>query len=116
MNWRSIELNGYSYFSDKGYRILVPLVSGESYDFVAEKNGEFIRVNVKAAGLKSKRDLNSWSISAASGAGNKNLSEVKCDVYLVWLGFKSQFIELPGSFFIGSKSKSKLIPKEIIHN
>ncbi|KKN85517.1 hypothetical protein LCGC14_0278400 [marine sediment metagenome] len=77
-NWQTVELTGYSYYSNKGYRILISLVTDHGYDFVAEKDGEFIRVNVKVAGLKAKTIKNSWSISKGGALTTK--SEV--DVYL----------------------------------
>ena len=114
MDWKTVELSGYTHYSEQGYRILIPLVSGEGFDFVAEKNAEYVRVNVKCAGLKTKKASNSWAISVSSGGGNKNIDEIKCDVFLVWLPAHKKFIEIGGDFFIGSKSKSKLIPKHLL--
>lgn len=114
MDWKTIELSGYAYYSARGYRILIPLVSGEGFDFVAHKDNEYIQVNVKCAGLKSKKIPNSWSISVSSGGGNKSINAAKCDVFLVWLPVHEKFIEIDGDFFIGSKSKSKLIPKHLL--
>lgn len=114
MDWKTVELSGYTYYSARGYRILIPLVSGEGFDFVAEKNNEYVRVNVKCAGIKTKKIPDSWSISVASGAGSKNIDEVKCDVFLVWLPAHNKFIEIGGDFFVGSKSKSKIIPKHLL--
>ncbi|KKM00295.1 hypothetical protein LCGC14_1805800, partial [marine sediment metagenome] len=82
MKWESVELRGYSYYSERGYRILVPLVDVSGYDFVAEKDGTFIRVNVKRAGLKSKDNPNSWSIARASGSFKVGKDVVNIDVYL----------------------------------
>lgn len=119
MDWQSVELLGYSYYSSQGYRILVSLVRTDGYDFVVEKQGVFTRVNVKKAGIKSKKYPNSWSVSAASGALGRTVpvtvaktSEI--DVLLVYLPHQHRFIELPGDFFSGSKSKSKLIPKDLL--
>jgi len=113
MDWETVELMGYAYYSEKGYRILAPLVVNHSYDFVAEKDGLFVRVNVKKAGLKSKLDPNSWAIYIDAGAARGPINEVCCDVYLAWVDSCKRFIEIDGRFFIGSKSKSKIIPKSL---
>lgn len=114
MDWKTVELMGYAYYSERGYRILAPLVVNHGYDFVAEKGGLFIRVNVKKAGLKSKSDPNSWAISISSGTSKRPVDEVCCDVYLAWVDSCKRFIEIDGGFFIGSKSKSKIIPKSLL--
>ena len=113
MDWQSVELLGYAYFSEKGYRILVPVVRYDGYDFVAEKNGEFIRVNVKMAGLKDRTRSNSWSISQAGGSGAGYHENHQVDVYLTWLPHKEKFVELDGDFLLGGNSKSKRIPLEL---
>ena len=113
MEWEVVELMGYAHYAKLGYRILTPLVKNDGYDFVAEKDGSFIRVNVKLAGKKSRKIENSWSISIASGSNNR-INKVVCDIFLVMLPHKCVFIELPGDFFVGSKSKSKLIPRQMI--
>ncbi|WP_339200416.1 group I intron-associated PD-(D/E)XK endonuclease [Paenibacillus sp. FSL P2-0322] len=117
MNWETIELLGYSYYSSKGYSILIKLVSNSNYDFVAERDGTYIKVNVKRAGLKSKSIPTSWSISQASGSNplsKTRENKPKVDVYLVWLPHLEKFIELPGDFFEGANSKSKIIPKKYL--
>lgn len=118
MDWQSVELLGYSYYSSQGYRILVSLVRTDGYDFVAEKDGTFIRVNVKKAGLKSRKYPNSWSVSMASGSSGSPTagggSPTQADILLVYLPNQERFIELPGDFFNGAKSKSKLIPKGLL--
>jgi len=115
MDWQSAELAGYSYYANKGYRIFVPLVYGDGYDFIAEKSGEMLRVNVKVSGLKDRTDTASWSISQASGfkphASRQN--KVPCDVFLVYMPEQSRFIELPGDFLDCGNSKSRRIPKEM---
>ena len=114
MKWEVVELMGYAYFAEKGYRICVPLVQNSGYDFVAEKDGEFLRVNVKKAGLKVKGQFNSWSISQASGSLGKDFSsDSQCDVYLAYLPNVGRFIEIDGQFFKGCKSKSKTIPARL---
>jgi hypothetical protein len=113
--WQIIELLGYGYFARKGYRIFVPLVNFQGYDFVAEKDGKFTSVNVKVAGLKNPSCSNSWSISQPSG-GSKgfNKIKIKCDVYLVYLPKQERFIELSGDFLDVGNSKSRLIPKNML--
>ena len=114
MDWRTAELAGYQYYSAKGYRILVSLVHSDTYDFVAEKEGTFLKVNVKVAGLKTPSNPNSWSISKSGS--QKASVHYDCDVYLVWLPHKEQFIELSGDFFDGTKSKSRQIPVKLTKN
>lgn len=114
--WQTVEMMGYAHFSEKGYRIFVPLVVNYGYDFVAEKDGEFIKVNVKLAGLKSRADGNSWSISQAGGSFTNEPKEekYKIDVYLAYLPEPfNKFVELPGDFFEGTVSKSKAIPRKL---
>lgn len=105
---------GYAHYSEKGYRILTPLVSNEGYDFVAEKNGEFIRVNVKKAGLKDKSNPKSLSISSASGGYANSRNKLTADIYLTWIPQNKKFIELPGELLVGGNSKSKIIPKKYL--
>lgn len=115
MSWQAIEMLGYAHFASLGYRVLVPLVRNDSIDFVAEMSGTFTRVNVKVAGLKSRKQGNSWSISLSSGAGRRRGDE-GVDIYLAWLPDQKRFIELPGDFFRSTCSKSKLIPKAFLMN
>ena len=116
MDWKTVELMGYAYYSNLGYNIFVPLVTSYGYDFIAEKEGLFIRVNVKLSGLKSKKFKNSWSISMSGGSNKKVIKNNKnnCDIFLTYIPHKLKFIELPGNFFDNVKSRSKLIPKELI--
>lgn len=112
-SWEVVELMGYAYYADRGFRILVPLVNNKGYDFVAEQNGNFVRVNVKLAGLKSKKlSSSSWSISTSGATTDRDI--LCCDEYLVFLPHKNRFITLPGDFFIGSKTKAKLLPKHLV--
>lgn len=113
MDWQTVELLGYAYYSERGYRVLVALVRNDGYDFVAEKDGEFVRVNVKVAGLKDKTNFNSWSISQASGAAARHRAKAPCDVFLTYLPEQQRFIELPGDFLCIGNSKSRRVPKEM---
>jgi len=114
MDWKTIELLGFTYYSEQGYRILIPLVSSEGYDFVAEKAGQYLRVNVKKAGLKDPNKPHSWSISKASGvSSNKqhNPDKLPVDVFLAYFPAPyNKFVPLPGGFFTGSNTKAKRIP------
>ena len=109
MDWKTIEMLGYTYYSNKGYTILVSLVTNYGYDFVAEKNGKFIRVNAKKACLRDKKKKNSWSVSQ-----EKNKYKNPVDTFLVWLPHLEKFIELPNDFFNNHESKIRRIPKEYI--
>lgn len=113
MEWQEVEMLGYTHFASKGYRILIPLVSNEGYDFVAEKEGEFVRVNVKKAGLKDKRDPRSWSISQSSGGCSTSRDRQSVDVYLTWMPEQKRFIEIEGGFLNGGNSKSRRIPSSL---
>jgi hypothetical protein len=119
IDWRSKEILGYNYYSEQGYKILVALVKSNGYDFAIERRGEFKRVNVKVAGLKSKGNPNSWSISIPGGKPHNTYWKDKvnrryADIYLVWLPHQERFIELDGDFFKNCKSKSKVIPKSYL--
>jgi len=105
---------GYTHYSKQGYKILVPLVTSFGYDFLVDfNNGTFLRVNVKLAGLKDKKDTNGWAISKTGSQDGIDISSY-CDIYLVWLPHKKEFIELPSDFFNDVKSKSKRIPKKYL--
>lgn len=95
-DWVSIELLGYTYYSKRGYRILVPLVINKGYDFIAEKEGEFIKVNVKSA----HKHGSNWCISTSMCETKQG---TQCDIFLAWLPEKNKFIELPGDFFKKSR-------------
>lgn len=117
-DWRTVEMMGYTYYSSKGYRILVSLVDNHIYNFVAEKSGKFLRINVVQAYLNHRDRPNSWAISRAASTLSKEdydatISE-KLDIYLAWLPHQERFIELDVDFFANSKSKHRLIPKDLM--
>lgn len=114
MDWETIELLGYAYYAKRGYRILISLIKFSGYDFVIEKEGNFARVNVKTCGLKDRRDPNSWCIMQAGYTYAHPEKNYPADLYLAWLPDKGDFIELPGTFFDKTKSKSRRIPKSLI--
>jgi hypothetical protein len=116
MDWQTIEMLGYAYYSQRGYRVLVSLVRTNDYDFVVEKDGEFKRVNVKLAGLKKKSEKNSWSISQSSGSKYRAIEKAgsNVDVYLAYLPHEERFVEIDGDFFVGVNSKCKRVPRELL--
>lgn len=117
-SWASVEMMGYAYYSDKGYRILISLVDNSIYNFVAEKSGVFLRVNVVQAFINDKSKPNSWAVSRAATTLTSHDYHSKIedmlDIYLVWLPNVSKFIELDADFFKGTNSKKKLIPKALL--
>ncbi|MGG0739567.1 group I intron-associated PD-(D/E)XK endonuclease [Niallia taxi] len=109
-DWKLIEMKGIIYYCEKGFSILFKITDHYGYDFVIEKNGDFKRVNVKVAYLKTDKK-NVWAISAPGSKDwlEKKYSEV-LDIYLVWLPHKGKFIELDGTFLDGLRSKVRSIP------
>ncbi|MDC1538163.1 group I intron-associated PD-(D/E)XK endonuclease [Pelagibacteraceae bacterium] len=136
LTWEAIEALSLTHYISLGYSVLIPIIKTRSYDLAIEKNGNVKLVNVKVAGLKDKRQKDSWSISRSSSTSNsiykrKNIKEsyaaiasrslkdlinkkLVIDIFLVWIPYKKKFIEINGDFFVGSGSKSKRIPKEIL--
>lgn len=116
MDWQTVETMGYAYYSGRGYRVLIPVVRTNAYDFVAEKNGQFIRVNVKLAGLKDKKSPDSWSISSTGNKSEINRKQMRdwVDVYLAYMPHQNRFIELPGDFLSGGNSKARRIPRSFL--
>lgn len=113
MDWKTIEMMGYAYYAEMGYRILLPIVDTSAYDFVAEKSGIFIKVNVKVAGLRDNKDPNSWAISQSSGGHAGHHKKENIDIFLSWLPSLEKFIEIQGDFFNVGNSKSRRIPKKL---
>lgn len=68
------------------------------YDFVAERGGRFIRVNVKLATEDPVRSPRISRPGRTSAAGDP-------DLYLVFVRSKNQFVQLPGAFLKGKKSR-----------
>lgn len=113
VSWQTVEVMGYAHYTARGFRVCVPIVRNDGYDFIAEKDGTFLRVNVKLAGLKDRNDPTSWCISMASGASRSVRRAAAVDVFLAYLPHLDRFVELPGSFFEGARSKSKHIPRHL---
>lgn len=116
MDWQTVETMGYAYYSARGYRVLIPVVRTNAYDFVAEKNGQFVRVNVKLAGLKDNKRPDSWSISSSGNKSEDNRKQMRewVDIYLAYLPHQQRFIELPGDFLSGGNSKARRIPQSLL--
>ena len=104
-----MEALGAAYFIEKGYSVLVPFGDSTHYDFVVEKDGKCLRVNVK----KAYRDRRSYRISL-SGKAIGIEREANVDVYLAILPEHNCFMELGGDFFDQCRSRSRVIPKEIV--
>lgn len=118
VDWRTIEISGYTYYSSKGYRILVSLANNTVYNFAIEKDGEFSRVHVTQAFLKDRNKPNSWAASRTATTLSKsdyddNVEQL-IDIYLVWLPHQARFIELEADFFSSVNSKNRLIPKYLL--
>ncbi len=99
------EITALGYYAALGYRILLPLVDGEGYDFVAEKAGKFTRINVKVACRVSTTTHSYWRVSLCAG-GDRNRSAAECvDVFLVWVPSpRNEFIELGKAEVAGKRS------------
>ncbi|MBA7626978.1 hypothetical protein ES703_34439 [subsurface metagenome] len=123
LEWSDIELHGYLYYSQQGYRILVPPVINKGYDFAIEKNGRFKRVNVKKAWMKPYKTSPSYHIST-------NLHKLKkyrdlplpealkflkndCDLFLIWLPDHNKFIETTPDFLVWTNSARCRVPPEL---
>lgn len=110
--WQTIEALGAAYFIQQGYSVLVPFGDSNYYDFIVEKDGDFKRVNVKKAHLDR---CTCWRISLPRMRhGGTAMEHPEVDCYLAYLADLQLFIELGGDFFIGAKSKTKVIPKAIV--
>lgn len=111
MKWQTIEMLGYTYYSEKGYRIFTEIVGNADFDFIAYKDGNFVRVNVKKAQKRTDKK-EQWKVTLSGGSKKtpNNVKGVVCDIYLVWVPEQERFIELDGDFFLNVKSKSKTIP------
>ena len=109
IRWQTLEALGAAYYIEKGYSVLVPFGDRTYYDFVVEKDGKCLRVNVK----KAYRDRGSYRISLSGSAiGIERKASV--DVYLAVIPERNCFIELGGDFFDQSKSRARVVPKEIV--
>lgn len=99
--WQSIEMRGAAYFINKGAQVSFPVVTHCGYDFIADIENKLIRVNVKAA-----------TYSKGSHLITRSARTPLADCYLAFIREEDSFIELPGKFFAGKKTK--VIPKRII--
>lgn len=115
MDWKTVEVLGYSYYVERGWRVCVPVVIASEYDFIVEQCGTFKRVNVKMAGRNDKNHSNIWRIHQTGHYSAQKNARVVVDVFLAYIPDEvPYFIELPGDFFTDSKSKSKAIPQRFL--
>lgn len=97
MEWRAIESEGFGHFIRKGWRVLISPFDIACYDFVAEKDGMFVRVNVKMA----SHNRGSYVITRSGRAAHR----VDPDLYLAWIPDKQAFIEVPGPLMRGKSMR-----------
>lgn len=110
LNWRTVESLGHAHFHQRGWRILIsPYDTTTGYDFVAECDGSFCRVNVKQASPRKDRKR---GYQIAKPGRTRQPRDPDC--YLVWLPREQQFIELPGDFLKGRSSRA--IPVRYFHH
>lgn len=96
--WRAAEALGHAYCLTRGWEVLLSAYHTSTYDFAAAKGSRFVRVNVKLA-TESPRKL---PLISRSG---RSLTRAAPDLYLVFLRSKNQFVELPGDFLAGRKTR-----------
>lgn len=102
MDWRTAEIYGYTFYSLRGWDILIRLVEGSVYDFVIAKDGVYKTVNVKVAKFFDKRGYQ-FSFSGASRGKKK---PKRADIYLAWLPGEEMFVPVPGKSLGGPRSNS----------
>ena len=67
-----------------GYSVLTPMEDFVGYDLVAEKNGKFIRVQVKTTS-KPENEKNHYRFMTSNGCDSKTLyTKQKVDVLVAW--------------------------------
>ena len=66
-----------------GYSVLAPLEDFAGYDLVAEKNGRFVRIQVKTS---EKKDLNRtrYGFMTAKGCNSKEVYKSGVDAFVLW--------------------------------
>lgn len=107
LDWRAVEALGHAYFCQRGWRILMPLYEPTFYDFVAERDAQYVRVQVKRASPRPK-NCGGYLISKPG----RNRSAPDPDLYLIWLPREEAFIELPGDFL--ATASCRAIPVALI--
>lgn len=109
LDWRTVEALGHAYFIQRGWRVLISPYDTATYDFVAERDSVFVRVNVKSA----KRSSGSYRISKPGGQRNRGDLRPRPDPdhYLVWLVDHRRFVELPGDFL--AEVSCKAVPSSL---
>ena len=59
-----VELQCISKFIELGYEVSVPYGNGAKYDFIADVNGKFLRIQCKACSHPKKQGMNEYDLSA----------------------------------------------------
>lgn len=75
-----------AYFTINGYTVSVPLNDTQDYDLVIEKDNEFISVQVKSTGFKSKYGIyqvNLRNFGGTKGKEYKTVINTKVDLLFV---------------------------------
>jgi hypothetical protein len=110
MDWLKCELDSYSFYSKKGFDILIPLGKSQPYDFVVlDSEGNCFRVNAKLAHIHNSN----YRINTASRIRDRSHLDKLVDIYLVWLPDRENFIEMDGSFLRNCTNGVKDIPVRI---
>ena len=92
-----------AYFVANGYVVSIPLNDTQDYDLVIEKNSELKKVQVKATGCKTKRNVYQVSLKSCGGTKGSTYKRV-IDTNIDYLFIFSENLEM------------YLIPKDEIKN
>ena len=92
-----------AYFVANGYVVSIPLNDTQDYDLVIEKNSELKKVQVKATGCKTKRNVYQVSLKSCGGTKGSTYKRV-IDTNIDYLFIFSENLEM------------YLIPKDDIKN
>ena len=83
---------------EKGYSILRPFSDSRPYDFVLEKHGRFIRVQVKSCSVPLN-ERGHFSVGTAKGTNSKlKYTSEDCDVIAIYLKSLDIFYLIPIQF------------------
>lgn len=93
---------------EKGFSVLRPFSDGRPYDFVLEKSGRFIKIQVKSCSI-TLNERGHFPISIGRGTSNKmKYTSKDCDVIAVYLKSLDLFYIIPIQFI--STVKLNLYP------
>ena len=110
MDWKTIEILGMTYYTKKGYKILVQLVDNDSFDFVILKGGKYLSVNVKKAFKHKGR----WCFSRSGGRGGTKIAPPAADIYLAWINPEGRFIAVTREQIPSVKTRLVRIPQSLL--